>query len=154
MANLESTLQVFNEADLESVPGVTEGQTLKWLLGHEKRPTERIRAALASYKPGAVEQLHWHTIEAFYYIVSGRAIIRDIEGKMYDAGPGTVVYAPAGIAGSHEWEVPERLQLIAFRATTDPERKLQFTVDRSSMVSKIELGELIKRAGVRFKSLY
>jgi len=154
MADLKSTLQVFNEADLKSETGVTEGQTVKRLLGHSERPTERIRAILASYKPGSVEQLHWHTIEAFYYVVSGRAIMRDIEGRIYDAGPGTVVYAPAGIAGSHEWEVPERLQLIAFRATTDPERKLQFTVDRSTMVSKIELGELIKRAGVRFKSLY
>ena len=154
MADLKSTLQVFNEADLESEAGVTEGQTLKRLLGHDERPTERIRALLATYKPGTVEQLHWHTIEAFYYVVSGRAIMRDIEGKIYDAGPGTVVYAPAGIAGSHEWEVPERLQLIAFRATTDPERKLQFTVDRSTMVSRIDLDELIKRAGVKFKSLY
>ena len=80
--------------------------------------------------------------------------MRDVQGKTYDVGPGTVVYAPAGIAGSHEWEAPEPLQLIAFRATTDPERKLQFTVDRSTMVSKIELDELIKRTGIKFRSLY
>jgi mannose-6-phosphate isomerase-like protein (cupin superfamily) len=154
MGDVKSTLQVFNEADLKSENGFTKGQTVKRLLGHSEHPTERIRAILASYIPGAVEQLHWHTIEAFYYVVSGRAIMRDIEGKTYDAGPGTVVYAPAGIAGSHEWEAPEPLQLIAFRATTDPERRLQFTVDRSTLVSKIDLDELIKRAGVRFKSLY
>ena len=151
---LKSTLQVFNETDLKQEPGIVDGQTVKRLIGHDERPSERIRVALASFKAGTLEHLHWHPIEAFYYVISGHAVMTDIEGKRYDIGPGSVVYAPAGIAGSHEWEIKEQLQLIGVRATTDPVRKLQFTVDKSSMVSKIEFEELIKRGGVKFISLY
>jgi mannose-6-phosphate isomerase-like protein (cupin superfamily) len=151
---LKSTLKVFNEADLEAVPGVIPGQKQKRLLGFKERPSERIKMVLASYKSESLEKLHWHPIEAVYFVVSGKAVVRDIEGNCYDAGPGTVIYAPAGIAGSHEWEVPEQLQLVAVCATTDPERKLQFTVDKHTLTSKIEFDELIKRGGAQFKSLY
>jgi hypothetical protein len=65
-----------------------------------------------------------------------------------------VVYAPAGISGSHEWDIQEPLQLVAVRATTDLERGLQFTVDKKTLASTIELDELLKRGGAHFKSLY
>lgn len=79
----------------------------------------------------------------------------DIEGKQYDIAPGSVIYAPPGIAGSHSWEIKERLRLIAVRATTDPERTIQFTVDKSTKESSIELDYLISREGAKFKkSLY
>ena len=41
-----------------------------------------------------------------------RAIINDIEGNRREMTPGSVLYAPAGIAGAHEWEVKEKLQLL------------------------------------------
>ena len=58
-------------------------------------------------KPGALEELHWHPIESFYFVISGHATVRDIEGKEYEVGPGSFIYASPGIAGAHEWEVKE-----------------------------------------------
>ncbi len=151
---LKSTLQVFNETTMKAKQGVVEGQVQKTLVGTTERPAERLRVTLASYKAGTVEPLHWHPIEAFYYIISGQAIVRDIEDNEYHVGPGTVIYASPGIQGSHEWEAKEPLQLIAVRATTDLERKLQFTVDKATKRSFIEVDELARRNGLSFKSLY
>ena len=110
---MKSTLKVFNEAELKSEQGIVHGQTVKVLVGSGLHPTERIRASLASFEPGTLEHLHWHLIEGFYYVISGRAVMTDIEGKTYSVGPGTVVYAPPGMAASHQWDFKERLQLIA-----------------------------------------
>ena len=106
------------------------------------------------HKPGTYEQLHWHPIEACYYVISGHATVRDVEGKEYEVGPGSIIYAPPGIAGAHEWEVKEGLELIDIRATNETNRKMQFTVDKKTMRSYIDLDELEKREGVSFKSHY
>jgi mannose-6-phosphate isomerase-like protein (cupin superfamily) len=151
---VKSTLVVFNEADVKAEPGIVEGQTVKRLVGNDVRPTERIFTALASFKPGTHEKPHWHLIEAFYYVISGRAVMTDIEGKSYNLGPGSVIYAPAGIAGTHDWDIKEELQLLAVRGTTDREKIIQFDVDESTKESSIEFEELIKWGGVKFKSLY
>ena len=151
---VKSTLKVVNSADLKSARGVCDGQTTKQLVGMPDLPTDRIRATLATYTAGALEPLHWHPIEAFYFVVSGHATVRDIEGKEYEVGPGSFIYAQPGIAGSHEWEVKESLQLIAVRATTESDRKFQFTVDKQTKRSYIELDELARRGGVSFKSHY
>ena len=109
---------------------------------------------MATFDPGTIEALHLHPIEAFYYVISGRATVRDFEGKEYDAGPGTSIYAPAGIAGAHEWEIKEPMQLLSVRASTESARKLQFTVDKETKRSSIDLDELIRRDGVSLKSHY
>ena len=151
----KSTIRVFNEAEVQAGPGVVQGQTLKPLAGDDAHPSERITVRLASFKPGTLEHLHWHLIEVFYYVISGRAIMRDIGGNSYPIGPGSAIYTPPGIAGSHEWEIQEPLQLISIRATTDPEKMIQFTVDKTTQESKIEFDYLIKRNGAQFKkSLY
>ena len=80
--------------------------------------------------------------------------MRDFEGNEYDAGPGTSIYAPPGIAGAHEWEVRKTMKLLSVRASTDSARKMQFTVDKDTHRSYIELDELIRREGVSFKSHY
>ena len=80
--------------------------------------------------------------------------MRDINGNEYEVGPGSIIYAPPGIAGAHEWEVEHELELLDIRATTETNRKMQFTVDKESKRSYIDLGELIKREGVNFKSHY
>ena len=151
---VKSTLRVIDQAAVQAQGGVTDGQTLKRLVGHKEEPTDRVRVALATYKAGTLEQLHWHPIEAFYYVISGHATVRNFEGKEYDVGPGTAIYAPAGIAGAHEWEVKESLQLLSVRASTDSARKMQFTVDKSTKRSYIDLEELAKRGGVSFESHY
>ena len=152
---LKSTLKVFNEKEVSSSEGVTKGQTVKALMRNAERPSEKVRVILANFKPGTHENLHWHLIEAFYYVISGRAVMTDIEGKTYDIGPGSVVYAPPGIAGSHSWDIKEQLQLISFRATTDSEKTIQFDVDSSTKQSSIPLSHLVNRQATNFKkSLY
>ena len=153
--DFESTLQVFSQGQIKDQPGVVEGQTLRPLIGIPERPSERIRVAVASFKAGTHEHLHWHAIEVFYYVTAGSAIVRDYHGKQYEVGPGSAIYAPPGIAGSHEWTVgPEGLQLLSIRATREGHKRMQFTVDRETKRSYIELDELAKMDGVNFGSHY
>src|SRR3990170_1476024 len=44
----------------------------------------------ATYKPGSYEQLHWHPIEACYYVISGHAIVRNINGKEFKVSAGSI----------------------------------------------------------------
>lgn len=153
--DVESTLRVINQAQVKAIPGIVEGQTLRPLVGCPEFPSERVRVAVAAFKPGTHEHLHWHAIEVFYYVTSGSAIVRDYHGKEYPVGPGSAIYAPAGLAGSHEWQVgDDGLQLLSIRATLDGHRRMQFTVDRETMRSYIELTELAAMDGVSFKSHY
>ena len=151
---VKPTLRVINEQTLKAEEGVTDGQTIKRIVGHAASPTDRIRIGLATYTAGSYEQLHWHPIEAYYFVIAGHATVRDLDGNEYPVGPGSSIYAPAGIAGAHEWEVKESLQLLAVRATTEVDRKMQFTVDKKTKRSFIELDELAKRGGLSFKSHY
>jgi hypothetical protein len=87
--------------------------------------------------------------------MAGSATVRDYHGKEYPVGPGSAIYAPAGIAGSHEWQVGKNgLQLLSIRATLEGHKRMQFTVDRGTKRSYIELDELAKMDGVSFKSHY
>jgi len=152
---VKATLKVINEKDFNGQPGVTEGQTYTRLVGWpEVFMTDRVRLGRASYLPGTYEQLHWHPIEACYYVISGHATVRNIEGKKYAVGPGSIIYAPAGIAGAHEWEVKESLELLDIRATNETHRKIQFTVDKKTKRSYIDLEDLAYREAISFKSHY
>ena len=151
----ESTLQVFNQTQIQDQPGVVDGQRLKPLIGIPERPSERIRVAVANFKAGTHEELHWHAIEVFYYVTAGSATVRDYHGKEFEVGPGSAIYAPPGIAGSHEWQVgPNGLQLLSIRATREGHKRMQFTVDRDTKRSFIELDELARMDGVSFGSHY
>jgi mannose-6-phosphate isomerase-like protein (cupin superfamily) len=149
------TLRVINKSRVKKLPGVVEGQTLQPLVGVPRFPSERVRVAVATFRPGTHEELHWHAIEVFYYVMAGSAIVRDYRGKRYPVKPGSAIYAPAGIAGSHEWQVGKNgLQLLSIRATLEGHKRMQFTVDRKTRRSYIELDELAKMDGVSFKSHY
>jgi mannose-6-phosphate isomerase-like protein (cupin superfamily) len=154
--DIKSTLKVFNEADMPFAQGLAgAGHRRKQLAGSAEHPTERLTVALVTFEPGTCEHLHWHLVEVFYYVISGRAVMTDVEGKTYDIGPGTVVYAAPGIASSHQWQITERLQLIGIRATTDPERLIQFDVDLETKESALPVGRLEARQVINFKkSLY
>ncbi len=66
-----------------------------------------------------------------------------------------MIYAPAGIAGAHSWEVTEPLRLLAVRATTDRERTIQFKVDPETLKSTPSFEPLEFSGAVNFKkSLY
>ena len=151
---IKSTLKVIHAEGVEGQEGVIPEQRMQRLVGCPEVPTDRLRVGLATYTPGAIEELHWHPIEAFYFVLSGHATVRDYEGKEYEVGPGTAIYAPAGIAGAHEWEVKEGLSILAVRATTESDKKLQFTVDKETKRSYIDLSDLAKRDGISFKSHY
>jgi hypothetical protein len=83
---VKTTLKVIDQAAIPEQPGVTEGQTMRRLVGCPEVPTDRVRVGFASYKAGTIEDLHWHPIEAFYYVLGGHAIVRDIEGNEYHVG--------------------------------------------------------------------
>jgi quercetin dioxygenase-like cupin family protein len=152
---LKSTLKVFNEEEVSSSLGIGgEGQTIRVLVGNEQHPSERMMVITKTFDAGTHEKLHWHLIEAFYYIIAGKGRLKDVEGKTYDLRPGTFIYAPPGIAGSHEWEIQEPLKLIAFRATADGERIIQFEVDKTTKVSSIAYDYLTKWAGTQFKKSF
>ena len=152
---IESTLRVISESQVKKLPGVVQGQTVQPLVGVPDFPSERVRVAVATFQPGVHEELHWHAIEVFYYVMSGSAIVRDYHGKEYPVGPGSAIYAPAGIAGSHEWQIGANgLQLLSIRATLEGHKRMQFTVDRETRRSYIELDELAKMDGVSFGSHY
>ena len=152
---IKSTLKVFNEVDVPYTPGIAQGQEIKRLAGSADHPSERLSVILASFKPGTYEELHWHLVEKFYYVISGRAVMTDIEGKTYDIGPGSVVYATPGITASHSWDIKEPLQLIAIRATADPEKNIQFDVDLATRRSSVSIDYLVERQAANFKkSLY
>ena len=148
---LKTTLRVFNEADVPYGVGVVEGQTFKRLAGDEVHPSERITVGKAHFEPGTLEHLHWHPIEVFYFVMSGRAVMEDIEGNTYDIGPGSVIYAPPGMEGSHEWDIKETLELIAVRATTDTATNIQFTVNKETKESCAAFDYLVRRKAIRYK---
>ena len=152
--NVKSALQVFNQSDVPTSPGVVPGLIIRKLAGSAEHPSEKISVGLATFGPGTHEHLHWHLIETFHYIVAGRGIVRDIEGNSYDVGPGDVVYGPPGMRGSHEWEVKETLQLLTIKATTAPERAIQFNIDRATMESRAELSYLIERGAADMKESF
>ena len=152
---VKSTLRVVHQADYPGKRGVIDKQNYQRLVGWPGVvDTERIRIGRATYKPGAYEQLHWHPIEACYYVIAGSATVRNFEGEEFEVGPGSMIYAPPGIAGAHEWEVKEYLELLDIRATTDTTRKIQFTVDKKSKRSYIELEDLAYREALSLKSFY
>ncbi|MCB1699822.1 MAG: DUF861 domain-containing protein [Pseudomonadales bacterium] len=51
-----------------------------------------------------------YTEDEYFHILSGRSIIRDLDGNEMELGPGDKVCVPAGFAG--EWEVLEATRKI------------------------------------------
>ena len=152
---VKSTLRVINQKRYKGRRGVTDGQTYQRLAGWpECFTTDRVRIGRATYKPGTYEQLHWHPIEACYYVIAGHATVRNVAGEEFEVGPGSMIYAPPGIAGAHEWEVKEHLELLDIRATNETNRKIQYTVDKKTMRSYIDVEDLAYREAISFKSHY
>ena len=151
---LKSTLRVFHEADLEIEPAfaTAEGQTIKYLAGNDKRPSDKILVARAAFEAGTSEDLHWHMVEELCYVISGRCVVTDIEGMTYDLGPGSVIYAPPGLEGAHRWDIKEQLELLCVLVGT-PNKTISFIVDQSSKKSCVSLETYIRRGGAFKKSL-
>jgi mannose-6-phosphate isomerase-like protein (cupin superfamily) len=152
---LKSALKVFTQSEVPQSPGVIDGLLIRKLAGSALHPSERINVGLARFAAGTHEHLHWHLIETFHYVLSGSAIVRDIEGHSVQVGPGDVVYGPPGLRGAHEWEVKEALELLTIKSTNDPERAIQFNIDDAKQSAGAELQYLIERGVADMKaSLY
>ena len=61
---------------------------------------------------------------------------------------------PPGIAGAHEWEVKESLELLDIRATNEDQPQDPYTVDKETKRSYIDLEDLAYRDAISFKSHY
>src|SRR5829696_8751387 len=108
-----ATLRITHESETAGGPGPAgPRQRYQALVGTADSPTDRVRLGRATYEAGTLEQLHWHPIEALYYVISGSGTVRDIEGTEHDVRAGSIVYAPAGLAGAHEWQIHETLELL------------------------------------------
>jgi quercetin dioxygenase-like cupin family protein len=151
---LNPVLQVRNQSETEGRVGVVPGQTYQTLIGDGGRGTDRVRLGRATYQPSTLEPLHWHPIEALYYVIAGSATVRNVAGEEFPVTGGSYIYAPAGIEGAHEWEVDDHLELLDIRATNVASRKFQYTVDKSTMRSYIDLSEVARREGLSFPSHY
>ena len=79
--DIKPTLRIVKKAKVKKLPGIVKGQVLQPLVGVAEFPSEKIRAAVATFRPGVHELLHWHPIEVFYYVIGGSAIVRDYHGK-------------------------------------------------------------------------
>ena len=151
---LKSALKVFNQTEVPQSRGVVDGLMIKKLAGSALHPSERINVGLATFAAGTHEHLHWHMIETFHYVLSGRATVRDIEGNSYDVSAGDVVYGPPGLRGAHEWEIKESLQILTIKATNDPQRAIQFNFDRKTMDSSATLEYLVDRGAADMKQSF
>ena len=152
--NVKAELKVFNQSAVGESPGVIPGLMIRKLAGSAEHPSERISVGLATFGPGTHEHLHWHLIETFHYVVAGKGIVRDIEGNVYNVGPGDVIYGPPGMRGSHEWEVKEMLQILTIKGTNAPERAIQFNIDRATMQSSASLDYLVERGAADMKESF
>lgn len=66
-----STLVVLGEAEVKASAGVTQGQTLKAMIGSGQYPTDRLRVALANYEPNtATRSVSSRTTEPGRYQVA------------------------------------------------------------------------------------
>ena len=154
MTEMKSTLRVFNEADLSDKSSIAKGQSARVIVGTDERPSERLRVLRATLEPGTHVPLHWHAVEKLYYVISGRAVLSDIEGNTCELSAGSVIYVSPGIASSHGWNVTEKIELVGIFATNDLLKSTQFKVDPSTKQSSIDFDTLIKQGGGQFKSMY
>lgn len=155
LKKIKPTMRIVSRDKVKDTPGIIKHQTVRPLCGTDQFPSERIRVGVAKFKPNIHEHLHWHPIEVFYYVLKGSAVVRDLHGKPYRVSAGDSLYAPAGLAGSHEWEIgSDGLELLSIRATKDGHRRMQFTVNRDSGESVIDMHELGRMGAVNFESHY
>ena len=74
---------------------------------------ERLFVGLNCFEPGQGQQVHAHAgADKFYLIVSGRARLR-VGEETREAGPGTVVWAPADVPHGVEEALERTVMLVA-----------------------------------------
>lgn len=70
-------------------------------------------------EPGMKHPLHLHADSAeFYYVLSGTALFR-VADEQFEAGPGTAMYIPAGVAHAIETGSADSMELLYSFSTPD-----------------------------------
>ena len=73
------------------------GRVTQRLLDHDNGATScSINCIKTPAGGGSPAGMHTHDVDQIYYILSGTMSV-DVEGKEYEAGPGTLVVFPAGV---------------------------------------------------------
>lgn len=78
---------------------------------------------LIQYMPAAKIDLHDHTFEESYYIVSGR-VRATADGKVYDLGPGDVIWTSVGCIHSFDNVGSEPVRWIETQAPLPPAKEV------------------------------
>ena len=78
---------------------------------------------LIQYMPGAKIDLHDHTFEDSYYIVGGR-VRATADGKVYDLGPGDVIWTGVGCIHSFDNVGSEPVRWIETQAPLPPAKEV------------------------------
>jgi quercetin dioxygenase-like cupin family protein len=68
-------------------------------------PLKTQRCGVSTLTPGTIEAFHYHSVEAIEYIISGRAIVRDLSLQTIELGPGDAILFPPGPDSAHEWQI-------------------------------------------------
>jgi gentisate 1,2-dioxygenase len=80
------------------------GATVATIADPLMAPVENLRFGISTLAPGSAAALHYHSVEAIEYILSGRAVVIGPDGERMDMEPGdAVVFAP-GPDAAHAWE--------------------------------------------------
>jgi mannose-6-phosphate isomerase-like protein (cupin superfamily) len=74
---------------------------------------------------GSPAGLHTHRVDQVFYILKGAMNI-EIEGKQYEAGPGTLVFFPAGVA-HRNWNGGSEPTLHLVLSTPMPDPDLPYS---------------------------
>jgi len=73
--------------------------------------SERLLVGLNCFEPGQSQEVHTHAAaDKFYVVLSGNATF-SVDGTRYEAGPGDLILAPAGVAHGVE-RVQERTVVL------------------------------------------
>ncbi|HET9294161.1 MAG TPA: cupin domain-containing protein [Gemmatimonadales bacterium] len=73
---------------------------------------EHLFVGLNCYEPGQFQALHSHAgADKFYLVISGKARLR-VGDEAHEAGPGSVVWAPAGIPHGVEEALMRTVMLV------------------------------------------
>jgi mannose-6-phosphate isomerase-like protein (cupin superfamily) len=65
---------------------------------------------------GATDHQKPHSEDEVYYVASGRAkmkIVTETDTRSFDAGPGTIIFVPAGVHHAF-YDIAERLSVLVF----------------------------------------
>ena len=75
--------------------------------------SDRLLVGLNCFEPGQSQEVHTHAAaDKFYVLLSGKATF-SVAGTRYEAGPGDLILAPAGVAHGVEHAAERTVVLVA-----------------------------------------